>query len=169
MSDFNITKVQVAMLLGVEERSITRFQKDINHPLPIKTDEKRGKSNVYDANDILKWAIAKELRKVTISGDGVLIDYDVEKARLTKEQADSVAIKNEEARRNLIPRAVLEWALEDVASQIASILDSVRHEIKKRDKSISTRALDIVDASLAKGRNIAVRIKPDYSKLEGND
>jgi len=170
-SEFKVTKKHIAHMLGVDLRSVTNFQNNADHPLPIHRREKRGgKGHEYDTREVLKWHVAKEMRKFSSgSGDGEAINYEDERARLTKEQADAMSIKNEEARRNLIPRWVLEWALENIASQIAAVLDSVKHEIKKKDKKVSSRSLDIVESALARGRNIAVRVKPDYSKLEGNN
>lgn len=89
-----VTKIQLAEILGVSDRTLTTWQKN---GLPIKVDGARGEANKYDTEDVIEWMIARDVN-AAIGGTGggsEKYDYETERARLTFHQANKVALEEE--------------------------------------------------------------------------
>lgn len=165
-----ITKKDVATMLGVNERSLSSYQSQEDDPLPIHRVGGRGKSNDYSLKDVHQWGIRRYLRQLGITDEtNKPIDFFAERARLTKEQADGQALKNEIARKEQAPVKLLELALADLAEQIGSTLDSIPIKIKRRLPKLGSADMDIMRREIAKCRNAASKVKLDWSKLEAID
>jgi phage terminase Nu1 subunit (DNA packaging protein) len=89
-----VTKIQLAEILGVSDRTLTTWQKN---GLPIKVDGARGEANKYDTEDVIEWMIARDVN-AAIGGTGggsEKYDYETERARLTFHQANKVALEED--------------------------------------------------------------------------
>lgn len=89
-----------------------------------------------------------------------LIEYktSVERLRLTKEQADAQAMRNEVKRRNLVPVEFVTFALGRVTSLIGSTLDTVHTKVKRKHPDIEPRHLEAVQREVAVTRNEAAKL-----------
>lgn len=98
-------KAELASILGKSERTLTTWQKQ---GLPIHAAGTRGQENLYDTEQVIDWLIRREMEKILISDDGEAIVYEVEKARLTKAQANHEELKVEVLKGELIGADVVE-------------------------------------------------------------
>jgi len=109
MADINpdaklIGRQQVrAMLGGVDDRTIARWQQRANDPLPVAS---RGRPIQYDIGDVHKWGVRQRLADMTVADDGTVYDIDAERGRLTHHQANKTALE-EQALAGVLIRADL--------------------------------------------------------------
>lgn len=109
---------------------------------------------------------ARHLREVAAgrSGNGDL-NLVRERARLAMEQADRIAMKNAQARRELAPVSVIEDVVASVGTQIAGVLDAVPVELKRRLPGVTVEMLELIQAELVKARNLAAGITVDWDAV----
>lgn len=82
-----------------------------------------------------------------------------ERARLAKEQADRLELRNREARRELAPVALIEEVLAKAGSEVAGILESIPGAVRRRDPSLSVQALAWIEEEIARARNRAAAVR----------
>lgn len=163
---FTITKQQAAYMLGVDERSLSSWQKRRHDPLPVLIQGKRGVANEYDPAALMQWQIRQALSKVVKTEDGAILVLDEQRARLAKEQADQTALKNAVTRQELAPINILQFALADVGSQIAAICDALPLKIKRRVPKLRASDMTVINHEIGKIRNAAARTLPDFSGID---
>lgn len=122
MSRFTINKKQVAYLLGCDERTLTAYQKRAVDPLPIMKHGVRGQKNEYDPHAVYKWKLRQVLAKQQ-SGSGM--NTESEKARLIKEQADLIALKNAKLKGEVLDRKEVEIVVKTAMTTLASQLEAI--------------------------------------------
>lgn len=88
-------------------------------------------------------------------------DLAAARTRLANEQADRVAHANAIARLEYLPVAVIEDVLSRVARQMAAIFDSFVPELRKDCPELVGEALRIVEAKIARVRELAASIRID--------
>jgi phage terminase Nu1 subunit (DNA packaging protein) len=99
-----VTRDGLADVVGVTGKTITRW---LDEGLPRRVSGAPGHPDEYDTGEVIRWMIARETGAK--DEDGNVINFDAERARLTKEQADKTAMQNEVMRGNLLDgRAVAE-------------------------------------------------------------
>lgn len=99
-------KAELAQILGKSERTLTTWQKQ---GMPIHMDGTRGQENLYDTGDVIDWLVMREIEKLVVTGeDGTSINYEAERARLTKAQANHEELKVEVLKGELIKSDVVE-------------------------------------------------------------
>ena len=86
------------------------------------------------------------------------IDYDLERARLTKEQADGQELKNAQARRELAPIDLIEWTLGRFAAQVCPLLEAIPQKVKRRVPSLKSAEVEIIKREIIKAQNMASKI-----------
>ena len=161
-----VDKKTIAELMQKSEKTITNWQNQKENPFPIKVKGRRGQSNQYDVRECFLWWHRRELSLLKVSDNGELIDYEAERTRLTKEQADGQALKNAVARRELAPVKLLEFALSVIAESINSIFESIPLKIKNKVPSLTAAEVEIITREVIKAKNAASKSKLDFSKLE---
>jgi terminase small subunit / prophage DNA-packing protein len=100
-----VNKSELAEIIGKSEQTLTTYQKN---GMPIKHSGGRGSENIYDTSEVIAWLVRRELEKVVVGDDGEAIVYEVEKARLTKAQANHEELKVEVLKGELIRAEVVE-------------------------------------------------------------
>ncbi|MEK9724069.1 MAG: terminase small subunit [Rhodospirillaceae bacterium] len=94
-----VSLTELCEILGVVPMTISRLE-DKGFPC-IERGVGRTPSK-YDTQACIQWLIKYEMRKLTQTPEGEVINYEDERARLTREQADKVAMENEERRGRLV-------------------------------------------------------------------
>ncbi len=89
------------------------------------------------------------------------LDLATERARLAKEQADRIAMQNEEKRRVLAPVHVIERTLASVSRQVAAQLEAIEVELKRKTK-LSADDIRLVMTVIVKARNAMADIQPEW-------
>lgn len=104
-----VNQAELCEILGVVPMTIARLE-ERGFPC-IEKGGGRAPSK-YDTQECIQWLIRHEMRKLTQTPEGQVINYEDERARLTREQADKVAMDNEERRGRLVDsdRVGMWWA-----------------------------------------------------------
>jgi phage terminase Nu1 subunit (DNA packaging protein) len=100
-----VNKAELADIVGKSQQTLTTWQKQ---GMPIHVAGTRGQENLYDTVEVIDWLVRRTLEKVVIGDDGETIVYEVEKARLTKAQANHEELKVEVLKGDLIRSEVVE-------------------------------------------------------------
>lgn len=162
-----VTKKVVADMLRVSERTITDYQNNTDDPLPIFRDGKRGESNYYSLPDVLDWAIRRYLKQLGITDeDDKPVDFMVERARLTKLQADGQELKNKLVNGSLAPVKILEFSLMIVCEQVSSLLETIPLKVKNQCPSMRSSEIEIIKRIIVKAQNAARKSELDFDRLE---
>lgn len=149
-----LNKSQMAESCGV---SVQAFDKWGVEPVA-----KIGRESFYEVGAVLKNRLANlEAKHQPKSLAGVeldpLIEYKqkVESLRLTTEQADAVAMRNQVKKRELVPAEFAIFALSRLASQIGAALDTIPIQLKRRYPDLEVRHVEALQREIALTRNEA--------------
>lgn len=112
----HLTQEQAAALRGVTARRLRQLDNEENPP------PKDGRGQ-YPAEDFGQWLRAHWLSEAGVANDGKAYDYNAERARLTKAQADKTELEVRELRGEMarVPVIVQHWQ-SMVASMRAKLL-----------------------------------------------
>lgn len=138
-----VNQKQIASIHGVTTRTIRAWVRDHNFP-ERKTDE----GLMYRVPDTISWRITREAGT----------DYQAERTRLTKEQADKAAIDNAVARGELI-------ATTEVAREWASIASNVRQRVLSVPRKVAPHCVG--RSQLEIEREIDAELKGILRELAG--
>lgn len=121
----------------------------------------------YDVSCILQNRLANAER-VKQKRAGKESDYGKEKARLTREQADSAEIKNAKARGELASIEVIEMTIGKVTAQMSSILETIPMQVKRRAPHLTATDVEIIKREITRIQNIAAEVTVDFDEFDDN-
>lgn len=109
---------------------------------------KRGQG-AYDAAESVK-AYCDHLREVAAGrgGEEGVLDLTKERARLAKEQADGVALKNEQLRGELVPAAAVEREWANVLSFVRARMLAVTNDVAQALPHLTKHDADVIDRTV---------------------
>ena len=148
---------KLSEITGLDRRTITgRLQGE-----PFK---KEGRSHLYES---------KRALDILYGGrsNGEDLDFQKERARLTKAQADKAELELSIKHEEYVPYTVLTTALSYVSAEVVSILERLPKRIKQVSKTISASDLRLIEKEIAKARNAmaSVRLPDDLFDEEEED
>lgn len=156
-----LNKSRMAASLGI---SVQAFDKWGVQPVG-----KIGKEVFFDTKSVLANRLQHHSGKHQPGADEVdpLIGYkiDLERLRLTKEQADAQARKNRVGDKELVPVGFMVFALASLSAQLASTLNTVHKNVKRAHPDISVRHLEAVETEIAVTRNAAAGLADRIPEL----
>lgn len=125
------------------------------------------------ANRLARQAMndAAKAGKKQADGDStsLLVQGELEKVLLTREQRIGQELKNAQTRREVAPVAVIEWALSRIGGQIAAHLESIPLNVKKLNPSLPARAIEDVKREVVKAQNMAARVTVNLDEYYERD
>lgn len=148
-----LNKTQMAASLGI---SVQAFDKWGVQPVA-----RIGRSAYFDVRSVLDNRIANTAARQPSVDEGDDTDPLIEHKReqeeylLTRERRIGQQQKNEMAARQVVPADFAIFTLSQMASQIASILDTLPLTMKRKHPDLETRHLDTLMRELALARNKA--------------
>ncbi|VVP01100.1 hypothetical protein PS862_02850 [Pseudomonas fluorescens] len=158
---FWLNKKNMADSLGI---SVQAFDKWGVQPVA-----KIGRESFYDVRAVVDNRVQHQAGKQQPGVDLVdpLIGYkiDVERLRLTKEQADAQARKNKVGDKELVPVGFMVFALASLSAQLASTLNTIHKSVKRKHPDISVRHLEAVESEIAVTRNAAAGLADRIPEL----
>lgn len=92
------------------------------------------------------------------AGRGADGELASERARLAREQADMVAMKNAQSRKELAPVLILEEVLALVTRQVATVLDGIGPQLRRNFPDLSGEQLKLIGGELARARQLAASV-----------
>lgn len=78
--------------------------------------------------------------------------------RLTKEQADKIERENQIAAKTVVPTEFALFALQKIAPQIASILDTIPLTMRRRYPELQTKHIEAVQRLIVEASNQAAAL-----------
>ena len=118
------SRTKLADVIGKSEQTIANW---LEEGMPRIAAGGRGVEGEYDTAEVIRWMIAREAG--SRDEDGNVIVFEAERARLTKEQADKVAMDNALKRGDMVS-----------LSETAQALTTMIVNTKTRLLSIPTKA-----------------------------
>lgn len=125
-----VNQTELCEILGKTAKTLNSW---IDAGLPVLRRGGHGSPNQYDTEAVIGWMIQREIGKLSVHDDGEVYNFEAEKARLTHEQAEKVAMENMVRRGQLVDT-------EKVAGWWASIITNA----KQRLLAIPTKAAPLV-------------------------
>ena len=162
-----LTTSEIAYGMGVTTNRVSQFINQEIDPLPNlgKDFKRRGKPIMFDLQQVLEWYVrrqvqnklggARHLEGVEADGGDVatVIDFHVEKARLTKAQADEKELALAEKRGELLPLDVIDEVIGPVIDEFRSTVDAIPAELGRTCPELSASSIDVVKRVLARFSN----------------
>lgn len=156
-----LNKVRMAASLGISVQAFDKWG--------VKPIAKIGRETFYDVRSVLDNRLKHQGDKHQPGADVVdpLIGYkiDLERLRLTKEQADAQARKNRVGDKELVPVGFMVYALANLSARLASTLNTVHKNVKRQHPDISVRHLEAVETEIAVTRNAAAGLADRIPEL----
>lgn len=125
-----VNQTELCEILGKTAKTLNAW---IDAGLPVLHRGGHGSPNQYDTEQVIGWMIQREIGKLSVHDDGTVYNFEAEKARLTHEQAEKVAMENSVRRGELVDTGL-------VAGWWASIITNA----KQRLLAIPTKAAPLV-------------------------
>lgn len=158
---FWLNKKSMADSLGISTQAFDKWG--------VEAVAKIGRESFYDVRSVLDNRLKHQGVKQQPGSDEVdpLIGYkiDVERLRLTKEQADAQARKNKVGDKELVPVGFMIYALASLSAQLASTLNTVHKNVKRKHPDIGARHLEAVETEIAVTRNAAAGLADRIPEL----
>jgi len=158
---FIFNKSDTATFFGVSVQAITGW---VNRGCP--NEGKKGRVLNFYLPDVVAWLDERNQPDEDEVFDGLILDE--ERARLASAQADGQELKNKVTRRELAPVQLLQFALDDVAGQINSTLESVPLKVKKLIPKLTSTELNLIKREIVRAQNAASKVQIDFSRIEEN-
>lgn len=156
-----LNKKSMADSLGISTQAFDKWG--------VEAIAKIGRESFYDVRTVLDNRLKHQGVKQQPGLDEVdpLIGYkiEVERLRLTKEQADAMARKNKVGEKELVPVGFMVFALASLSAQLASTLNTVHKNVKRKHPDISVRHLEAVETEIAVTRNAAAGLADRIPEL----
>ena len=128
---------------------------------------KLGNNRYYDCSEVIKKYVGLENnRNLVEGGSGEYIDVEQEQARKTRQERIKLELSNAKTMRDQAPVELLTFALDNLVSQMAAVMDGLVLTIKRETPDIPSAVLDIVDRELAKVRNMMADADIDFNEID---
>lgn len=151
---FWLNKKRMAESLGISVQAFDKWG--------VEPAAKIGRESFYDVRSVVDNRLQHQSGKQQLDGEGIdpLAEQKLlqERLRLTREQADAQAMRNEVKRRNLVPVEFVTFALSRITSLIGSTLDTVHTKVKRKHPDIEPRHLEAVQREVAVTRNETAKL-----------
>ncbi|MFS8930957.1 terminase small subunit [Cupriavidus taiwanensis] len=146
-ADRAVTQAAFAELVGISQPAVSELV---------------GRGTLTRGASLRRWLVeyCENLREQA-AGRASTGDLDLiqERAALAREQRIKIAMVNQQMQKELAPVAVLEAVLAKVGRQIATKLEAIPVQIKRRTTTLSAEDIDLITEEITKARNIAAAIK----------
>lgn len=156
-----LNKKRMAESLGISTQAFDKWG--------VEPVAKIGRESFYDVRSVVDNRlkhVGQKHQPAGIDSEVIdpLVDYktSVERLRLTKEQADAQAMRNEVRRKEMVPVGFMTFAFGRLSALIGSTLDTVHTKVKRKHPDIEPRHLEAVQREVAVTRNEAATL---YERL----
>lgn len=159
-----LNKSRMAASLGISVQAFDKWK--------VEPVQRIGREAFYDAKSVLANRLQHQVAKdQPVDDDGNPLDPLIEykqaqqKLRLTTEQADGQAMRNQVKAKKLVPVDFAVFALGKLSAMLGSTLDTVHAKVKRKCPDIEVRHLEAVQREVAIARNDAVKLADKLPEL----
>ncbi len=152
-----LNKTRMADSLGISTQAFDKWG--------VEPVAKIGRNAFYDVKSVLANRLKHQGAKdQPVDDDGNPLDPLIEykqaqqKLRLTTEQADAQAMRNQVRAKKLVPVDFCLFALGKLSATLGSTLDTIHVKVKRKCPDIKVGHLEAVQREVAVGRNQAVEL-----------
>ena len=125
-----VNQTQLCEILGKTAKTLNAW---VDAGMPVLRRGGHGSPNEYETADVIAWMIQREIGKLAVHDDGQVYNFEAEKARLTHEQAEKVAMENMVRRGQLLE-----------ADRVAALWATIITNAKQRFLAIPSKVAPLV-------------------------
>jgi phage terminase Nu1 subunit (DNA packaging protein) len=134
---------------------------------------KIGRNAYYLPSDITAYLVAREtaslqekLERIETAAAETGSAADREKMLLTREQRIGQELKNAQARRELAPIGIIDWALSRVGSQISALLEAIPLKVKQLLPKMTAAEIGLIEREVIKAQNASAAVTVDFDEYD---
>lgn len=132
-----VNKTELSKIIGKTNKTLTQWQK-LDPPLPmLEKAAKKGESNKYETVEVIAWMTARNNKQ---------LDYNEERTRLTKLQADYKDLEVKQTKGELLPVEVMTMIWKKIIVSAKNRILGIRSDVKMKNPKISVEVLDVIQA-----------------------
>lgn len=152
MSEHLLSKTMMAKACGISTQAFDKWG--------VKPLRREGRQQMFSVRDVIDNRLDHELKKSSnqMTHESEVIDIDLERALLTKQQRITQEIKNEILEGRAIPVEASREVIAKILSQVGATLDSLAPNIKRRHPEIEQRIIDFIQSETVKHQNEAANL-----------
>ena len=144
----HVNQTELSKFLSVNKRTLGIWQKE--EKFPVLLAGKVGSGNVYDTAQVIGWLIERELRQYaqpesSETGGEQRYNYNNEKGRLAKLQADEKQISINVALSKLLPIDVVLPMCQNVINSAKAQLLGVHVDVKSRYPELDYEIIETIE------------------------
>lgn len=155
-----LNKKQMATSCGISTQAFDKWG--------VQPITKIGREAFFLVEDVVENRLARFIPDDDESDNLEGANYDREKTRLTKEQADAQALKNKIARRESAPILLITTAISRASAQAGAILGSVKLNVKRALPHLKAAELEVIEREIVKAQNAICSAEVDFSDLDSS-
>lgn len=156
-----LNKTRMAASLGISVQAFDKWR--------VEPVARIGKEAFYDTRAVLDNRLKNQSGKQQPDMDGVdpmlAYKHELERYRLTKEQADSWARKNRIGEKEVVPVGFMTFALVKLAALLASTFDTIPKNLKRKHPDFEIRHMEAVEREISVTRNEAAGLAETIPEL----
>jgi len=114
--------------------------------------ERSGNQVLYDVRPLIQ---KEAVRGFHETASGEVVDYDAQRARLTKAKADLAELDVLRKQGLIIPADILSDAFQKYTGIVCQTLEGLPGDIRRTDPQVSNRSIEMMEAKVAEFRNLA--------------
>lgn len=164
---------QLAFIFDVSGPKISEWTKQPRNPLPVAARNKGRAGNQFDPQVCVEWYVEHEIRvrlgnrrQANEEGDTEnVLNFNAEKTRLTKAQADAKELEVRLRMGELIPITGAIAAVTQVCELIDSSLSSIPAQLQRAAPHLTASDVDVVRKVIAKCQNGIANLDFDFTDL----
>ncbi|TCP06576.1 terminase small subunit [Caldimonas thermodepolymerans] len=137
-----ITQAEFAQLVGISEAKVSQL---VSEGVLVRGESGQAWLHAYCGR-------LREMAAGRMSESGGL-DLVQERARLAREQADAVAMKNKIMRKEYAPVSLLSEVLASASQALAAKLEALPMQLKRASRNLSADDIAMLEREVARARN----------------
>ena len=153
-----VSAKELAAVLGVSDRRVRQYVEE--EVIPAIGNNK------FNLSDCVAAFVEFKTKPVTYDGDGKVIDFNEQRARKTKLEADKIEFQNkiDTGKYRLIEEVTGE--MQDAVRVSASVLNNLKLNIARLAPELPNRALDAIEKESAKALTAIIELDENYKAIE---
>lgn len=147
-----INKSQMAASLGISTQAFEKWG--------VQPVAKIGRESFFRCSDVVENRVRhrEEKYKPELDPDLDPNSLDFQRLRLTKEQADNMELKNEQARAKLVPIELMTRILARIGSEWAALVDALPLNIKRKHPGLDGQTIEDIKRQCVRMQNAVARL-----------
>lgn len=148
--------MSIAGVLSLSQRQVERL---IENGVLTRNED----NNLVISESVAAY-VQYKTKPVTTDSDGTVIDFNEQRARKTKLEADALQLKNEIETGKYLELSTVSADIEDAVTVVSRILNDLKLNISRHAPEMPNRALDLIEKECAKALTAVCDLDEGYSE-----